>query len=236
VDTGVGADTVERGRDAPLERTDHPSSEAAASAARVGPGTSPTPRMQRSARGDRRLVMDESETPDNPSDEPPSSEAGAQREHGGLHVSVADRTGRLPDADASWLRSSIERCARMLAQTGSVRAAVIDDAAMADAHQRYAGVPGTTDVLTFDYRERQAEPLDVDLLLCLDEASRQAAPRGHGMREELLLYAVHGLLHCMGHDDHDPADAERMHTEEDRILTELGVGPIFAAARSGGER
>jgi len=153
-------------------------------------------------------------------------------------VEVIDETDALTPTQTDTLAGLIARAAGAVAPglPHDVRALVVRDERMAELHELHTGVPGTTDVLTFDYRERQAEPLDVDLLLCLDEASRQAAPRGHGMREELLLYAVHGLLHCMGHDDHDPADAERMHTEEDRILTELGVGPIFAAARSGGER
>ena len=47
--------------------------------------------------------------------------------------------------------------------------------------------------------------------------------------DELLLYALHGILHLCGYDDRTPADYRRMHRLEDRILTQLGIGPIFAA-------
>ena len=48
----------------------------------------------------------------------------------------------------------------------------------------------------------------------------------------MLLYAVHGLLHCAGFDDHETAAFDRMHAEEDRILRAIGVGPIFAGGEA----
>jgi probable rRNA maturation factor len=113
---------------------------------------------------------------------------------------------------------------------GEVRGRIVGDDEMAEAHMQWLDIPGTTDVLTFDLREHDDLPLDVDLLLCFDEASRQAAERGLRPEHELLLYTVHGVLHCLGHDDHTEADAARMHAEEDRLLEAAGVGPIFAAA------
>jgi len=47
------------------------------------------------------------------------------------------------------------------------------------------------------------------------------------VRHELLLYALHGLLHCCGYDDSTDADREVMHTEEDRILEAIGVGRVY---------
>lgn len=110
---------------------------------------------------------------------------------------------------------------------------------MADSHQRYSGVPGTTDVLTFDLRtdadrERHPARMDVDLLVCHDQAARQAAARGHTPENELLLYVVHGLLHCLGHDDHEAEGYARMHAEEDRVLAAIGIGPVFGVAGGGG--
>lgn len=104
---------------------------------------------------------------------------------------------------------------------------------MAAAHSGFLGVDGTTDVLTFDLTEPGQPDLDVDILVCVDEARRQGAARGHGVERELLLYIVHGVLHCLGHDDHDPSAAARMHAEEDRILEAVGVGPTYATGRGG---
>lgn len=120
-----------------------------------------------------------------------------------------------------------------LGATGEVRVRLVEDAEMAAAHQRHCGVPGTTDVITFDLTEggsARGKALDVDLLVCADEAERQARTRGHEVRGEVLLYIVHGMLHCLGHDDHDEADASAMHAREDEVLTAIGVGATYATS------
>jgi len=105
---------------------------------------------------------------------------------------------------------------------------VVGDEEMAAAHARHSGVPGTTDVLTFDLREDPDGPLDADVMVCADEAERQAAARGHAVEREVLLYAVHAVLHCLGEDDRDEASAARMHAREDEVLRAIGVGATFS--------
>jgi len=145
---------------------------------------------------------------------------------------LQDRTGRLKDADLAWLAERGSRALTVLtgsdADKSSVRVVVVGDAEMAVAHERYSGVAGTTDVLTFDLRDEAAGPLDTDILICLDEAIRCGTERGHPASRELLLYVVHGILHCLGHDDHDPAAYAQMHAREDEVLEAIGVGRTFA--------
>lgn len=126
-----------------------------------------------------------------------------------------------------WLAAEAARALALLDARGEVRIRIVDDAEMAAAHLEYCEIPGTTDVLTFDMSETQGT-LDTDILACLDEATRQAAIRGHSIDRELLLYIIHGCLHCLGHDDHDEAAAARMHAEEDRLLEAIGIGRTFA--------
>ncbi len=117
-----------------------------------------------------------------------------------------------------------------LRATGSVRAKVVNDQQMADAHQRFSGIPGTTDVLTFDLNEEDdsdTKALDTDLIICFDEAARQAHSHNHSTEHELLLYIIHGTLHCLGYNDHTPEDYNAMHTREDQLLTSAGIGPLF---------
>jgi len=106
---------------------------------------------------------------------------------------------------------------------------LVDDATMTGLHRRHCDLDGTTDVLSFP-AAAPGEPVDADIACCVDEAARQAGRRGHPVADELLLYAVHGLLHCLGHDDHEPEAYAAMHAEEDRVLTAIGVGARFATA------
>jgi len=127
-----------------------------------------------------------------------------------------------------WLARELRRLIT-LGELGplAVHVRVVDDAEMGRLHERYRGEAGTTDVLTFDLRDQPQEPIEGDVVVCLDEARRQAARRGHATRLEVLLYALHGLLHLAGEDDHDPAGFERMHRREDELLTAAGHGAVF---------
>ena len=130
-----------------------------------------------------------------------------------------------------WLRESVEASLAEMDGTGTIERVsirIVGDRTMEAAHRRWCDLEGTTDVLTFPSEDDRG----IDLMLCLDEAARRSADLEHPVEHELLLYAIHGVLHVLGHDDHDPAAFERMHAEEDRILEAIGVGPVF---RRGGD-
>lgn len=143
-------------------------------------------------------------------------------------VEAADRL-------ADWL----QRAARRLGPAeGDLSVAVVDDTAMSELHERYKGEPGPTDVLTFDLRDdATAAPdpaqLDGEIVVCWPEAQRQAAQAepARDPEHELLLYAVHGLLHLLGEDDQTPEAYAKMHAREDRVLADIGVGAVFAPSR-----
>ncbi len=164
-----------------------------------------------------------------------------------ITLELTDATNRLTKAQLTWLAENCQRAALTLRCAGSLRVRVIDDAEMAKAHEEFAGVPGTTDVLTFDMtdpeeagelvkpledlklldQQKSQNTVDTDIMICLDEAIRQASQRGYDFPRELLLYVVHGLLHCLGHDDHEEEDAALMHRVEDVVLEAIGVGAVF---------
>ncbi len=134
------------------------------------------------------------------------------------------------EATAGWMAARMRRIvAHADVAAGTVSIAVVDDGAMAALHEAHMGVAGPTDVLTFDLRDPTDSdaPVDVDVAVNLDEATRRARERGHDAALELLLYAVHGLLHVTGHDDHDPAAAARMHQREDALLVAIGLPPVY---------
>lgn len=130
----------------------------------------------------------------------------------------------------SWLSEQLSQLGRLAgAGPGGVTVVVVDDGRMAELHERYHGDASTTDVLSFDLRDESGggSAIEGDLVLCADEARRQAQRRGHALRVELLLYGLHGLLHLLGYDDHAPAEARRMHQREDELLTQAGFGAVY---------
>lgn len=132
----------------------------------------------------------------------------------------------------------IGRAGAELGVTGEVRVRVVGDGEMALAHFTHCGVPGTTDVITMDLRDPEGaaatdREIDADLLVCIDEAARQAEERGHTITHELTLYILHGVLHCLGFDDHDDDAYAAMHAQEDRVLTAIGLGAVFGRGDAG---
>lgn len=166
------------------------------------------------------------------SDRPDPDRRGGAGSIAWLGLDLIDPHSRLTGAQHGWLRRHLAAAAHTLNCSGEIRVRIADDAEMSRTHEQFSGVTGATDVLTFDLRDdpNPDAPLDTDLVLCIDEARRHAAEHGHTPERELLLYALHGLLHCLGYDDHTPADAEAMHAREDDILRRIGVGATYAPA------
>jgi probable rRNA maturation factor len=105
--------------------------------------------------------------------------------------------------------------------------ALVDDATMADLHERFLGVRKATDVLAFNLREPDSDFLEGEIVISTETAAREGSVRGHPASHETLLYTVHGILHLLGYDDQTDREARQMHAEEDRILIALGTGPVY---------
>ena len=157
----------------------------------------------------------------------PSEPPQPDQPSGGGQLEIYDRTRRLRADEFELLQDGLTRLMTRI-ETRCVRFTVeiVDDARMGLLHQRWHGDPSTTDVLTFPM-SGPGEPIDADVACCLDEAERRAESFGHDRARELVLYALHGLLHVVGHDDRDEDSFRRMHAEEDRLLESVGLGALF---------
>lgn len=130
--------------------------------------------------------------------------------------------GLLGAADAAWLSDAMARLLPLAAPAvRRLAVRLVDDARMSALHDRHMQDPSTTDVLTF------VDGDQADVAVCVDEARRRSEEMGHELRRELLLYALHGMLHAAGMDDRTPEDFTRMHAEEDRLLAAVGLQPTF---------
>jgi rRNA maturation RNase YbeY len=92
---------------------------------------------------------------------------------------------------------------------------------MARMNRHFLRHAGSTDVITFDHRERPAEPPHGELFIGLDDAAAYAAAHGLAWPEEAVRCLVHGVLHLLGHDDHAPAARRAMKRAEDRLVRRL---------------
>ena len=102
--------------------------------------------------------------------------------------------------------------------------ALVDIAEMTQLNSEYRGKEGPTDVLSFECDELcdvidPDEPIMLgDVVIAPEVAEAQAAEFGHTVEEELNLLLVHGVLHLLGYDHEDDADAEVMQARERALL------------------
>lgn len=152
-----------------------------------------------------------------------------------LQIEVVNSSGRRAGCKARLRRQAKKVAGALSCSAGRWCIVLVNDAEMSVMHARTMDDPTTTDVLTFDMREDAGALLDLDTMICVDEAARRAKELGHSVADEVLLYAVHSLLHVCGYDDVTPAKAARMHRREDEILVELGIGARYAPPAAKGE-
>jgi probable rRNA maturation factor len=135
-------------------------------------------------------------------------------------------------AHAPYLRRHLRAAHRLLnPPLAELSLALVGDRKMSDLHRQFMNLPGPTDVLTFPLDlDARGRPVSGEVVVCVPEARRQAKERNVPLERELLLYALHGMLHLCGYDDRTDRAFRTMHRTEDRILTRLGVGPVFAPA------
>lgn len=101
--------------------------------------------------------------------------------------------------------------------------ALVADDEMAHLNEQYRGVAGPTDVLSFGCDEpcpaASDEPIALgDVIIAPDIARAQAAELGTTVEDELDLLLVHGVLHLLGYDHIDDADATVMQARERAVL------------------
>jgi probable rRNA maturation factor len=117
----------------------------------------------------------------------------------------------------------------------------VSEREMAELNDSYMGKPGATDVLAFPIDAAEAEivqhgqppsrgpdrappdPADMPLLLgdvviCPSVAARQAPEHAGTVDDELALLVVHGVLHVLGHDHHEPTERAAMQARERELL------------------
>ena len=109
---------------------------------------------------------------------------------------------------------------------------LVSDAGIRRLNRDWRHVDAATDVLAFPAHEgvggQYADEELGDVVVSLERAREQGpihvpdAPPERAFEDEVVFLFVHGLLHLVGHDHHDPAGARRMRAAQQRVLAKCG--------------
>ena len=115
----------------------------------------------------------------------------------------------------------------------------VDEESIAALNEQFLGKTGPTDVLSFPIEDEPGPSgrspdlggsgpgsspeegtltLLGDVVICPSVAARNAVEHEVSLEDELALLVVHGLLHLLGMDHEDDAEAERMEALEQELL------------------
>lgn len=142
-----------------------------------------------------------------------------------IEVEAEAWSGALPDAEAV-----VERAAQAALGTveGDIVVLLTDDAAVRELNGRFRDKDKPTNVLSFPAPEN-AFPHLGDIVLAYGVCASEAEAQGKTLTDHLSHLVVHGVLHLLGRDHEDDAEAEEMEAEEREILAQIGVADPYLA-------
>ncbi len=105
----------------------------------------------------------------------------------------------------------------------SVELILVDDARIREINREFRGKDSATDVISFSYLDDAGPATEVDLAgeIYVSHETLEKEARGLGIdsADLFLRITVHGLLHVVGYDHEEEADAQRMESREKEVLT-----------------
>lgn len=111
---------------------------------------------------------------------------------------------------------------------------VVDDSEILELNREYREKDSVTDVLSFpqfeghddllgDLLDDEAETLIGDVVICYEQAERQAEEYGTGLTREMLYLFVHSVMHLFGYDHMNEEEKAVMRAREEEVLSAIGV-------------
>ncbi|WP_295209099.1 rRNA maturation RNase YbeY [uncultured Brevundimonas sp.] len=142
-----------------------------------------------------------------------------------IEVEAEAWTGALRDAEAV-----VDRAAQAAlgAMQGDIVVLLTDDAAVRELNGRFRDKDRPTNVLSFP-APKNAFPHLGDIVLAYGVCATEAEAQGKTLADHLSHLVVHGVLHLLGRDHEDDAEAEEMEAEEREILAQIGVADPYLA-------
>ena len=133
--------------------------------------------------------------------------------------------------DQKFLRRVISHLIRQLLGLNSfrVRIALLDPEKMAKLNEEFLQHHGSTDVISFDYKQGYEEEnvhgmqMYGEIFISLGDAVVQAKTFKTTWQQELTRYIAHGMLHLLGYDDHIPAKRKVMKQAENLLVRNLSM-------------
>jgi len=132
----------------------------------------------------------------------------------------------LPDLEALVINAATAALNAPTSEDG-ITILLTDDDTIRDLNARFRNKDASTNVLSFPAHETATGHLG-DIALAFGVCAREAAEQNKPLADHLQHLVAHGVLHLLGYDHEDDAEAEVMEDLERRILAGLGLPDPYA--------
>jgi probable rRNA maturation factor len=102
---------------------------------------------------------------------------------------------------------------------------LVDDQESAELNQQYRHKQGPTNILSFPFEAPDGFDTDLlgDLVICAPLIALEALQQNKQLFDHWAHITIHGVLHLLGYDHIDDAEAEEMEALEIKILSRLNI-------------
>lgn len=121
-----------------------------------------------------------------------------------------------PRKTSHWIAETI---VKEKSEPGDLNFIFCSDSYLHSLNQEYLHHDTFTDIVTFDQREHEDQPLSGDIYISIDRIRENASKFGEAMEKELHRVIIHGVLHLLGYKDKKPADKALMRKKEEAYLS-----------------
>jgi probable rRNA maturation factor len=119
-------------------------------------------------------------------------------------------------------------------QAAEITIRIVNSAEMSSLNSTYRHKQGPTNVLSFPYdipQELADMELMGDIIICAEVVKNEAKAQGKKAEAHWAHMVVHGVMHLLGHDHVEDADAEIMETLEIKTLKKLGFNNPYTVIK-----
>jgi len=137
-------------------------------------------------------------------------------------ITIIQNTSFPNELNIERLGEKIQEVLKQLKVSDSEVTIVLDsNKKLRELKKSYLGIDEIPDVLSFTSGEMNPETGNIylgDIVISLEKANYQAEVNNHPIEFEVLMLAVHGLLHLLNYDHSIEPNAKTMFDKQDRIL------------------
>jgi probable rRNA maturation factor len=149
----------------------------------------------------------------------------------GFMVRVESHVGQenVPDQRTfeKWVRAALQG---QRSKRRQVNIQLFDPVQARQINKTFTGKDYATNVLSFPYEPLRGEKTALlgDIVMCPSVVENEAKEQGKRLRDHYAHLTVHGILHLLGFDHQDEAEATRMEDHERRVLSTFGIPDPYA--------